>query len=624
MSNKISQLVDHQVFQQIQTTTSDHPIGKGTIIFANSFTGTPVDMDQRVRDALTSEALFVGNNPLVQLNKALQRLEKGPWYIDCRGEALYIHNKPYSTPAVHNYVYAHENGEVLSISFKTQYRTKNATRSASSSFDGFRKSMKTTSTGISVGSEQELAEQAAAMKGDQLRASPNPNYLSPDIESERGYWETHWRSNIPSTSPKQIQAEADKEFKRTAKEDYEHMKTESPEVHTNLVQSLLRNKNMGHGSQGEKEFKQRFKEVENNPSKVQSLFQEYFGHDTVMIDNGTYRPMVETKSLSELVGKGTTYIPAYNSNGKAIGASYVFKNGSANSLRGGDFTYSVEKFLKDKGYVLVSKPSTKREQHIGFFSHGNVQVQIVHKVRSKYPLSAVQLMTDYYSRSLDDPRRAFMRYLMNHSMNNRTRKVTEKRLEVEMRVVGRPTLTASAKIHIENIGSRSGDYHVKRVIHRLSPEGYTCSLTLSPAGYKTASNTNSVEAGVGKSKPKKRAKDGGEEKPVKSGGVNIDLSMVTRDEMEYFASKAGNIGEQTEIATEVAYNLYLKSSNKPGAKRSTVNKHVNMDGDKVSKVWYTKDPPKHGSDYENFKTVYSNKLYESIRRKTENYKRYGK
>ena len=100
--------------------------------------------------------------------------------------------------------------------------------------------------------------------------------------------------------------------------------------------------------------------------------------------------------------------------------------------------------------------------------------------------------------------------------------------------------------------------------------------------------------------------------------------MVTRDEMEYFASKAGNIKEQTEIATEVAYNLYLKSSNKPGAKRSTVNKHVNMDGDKVSKVWYTKDPPKHDSDYENFKTVYSNKLYESIRRKTENYKRYGK
>ena len=90
MNDKISQLVDHQVFQQLQTAPTDHPIGQGTIIFANSFTGTPVDMDQRVRDALTSESLFIGNNPIVQLQKALERLEKGPWYIDCRGDVLYF------------------------------------------------------------------------------------------------------------------------------------------------------------------------------------------------------------------------------------------------------------------------------------------------------------------------------------------------------------------------------------------------------------------------------------------------------------------------------------------------------------------------------------------------------
>lgn len=624
MSNKISQLVDHQVFQQLQTAPTDHPIGQGTIIFANSFTGTPVDMDQRVRDALTSEALFIGNNPLVQLQKALERLENGPWYIDCRGEVLYIHNKPYSTPSVHNYVYAHENGEVLSISFKTQYRTKNATRGATMSFDSFKKTMKTTSTGISVGSEQDIREQAAAMSGAQLSAS-TPNYLSPDIESERGYWETHWRGNASQTSPKAIQAEADNEYKRTVQEDYEYMKRDAPEVHTNLVQGLLRSKNMGKGSQGEKEFQQRFQEVENNPKKVQELFQEYFGQDRVMVDNGVYRPMVETKSLSELVGKGTTYIPAYNSNGRAIGASYVFKNGSASPLQDGDFTYSVEQFLKNKGYVLVSIPTSSKGSWLSGSRINNVQVQIVHKVKSKYPLSAVQLMTDYYSRSLNSPERAYMKYLLNNAMNNGTRKVTEKRLEVEMRVVGRPSLTASAKIHIENIGSRSGDYHVKRVIHRLSSEGYTCSLTLSPANYKVAADTNSMEVGVGKSKKTKRAKDGGEEQPATNSKLTLDLSMLTRDDMEYFASKAGDINEQTKIATEVAYNLYLRSNDKPGGKKGGVyHKHVEMEGDKVTKVWYTSTLPSHGSDYNDFKTVYSSKFYDLIRRKTENFKRYGK
>jgi hypothetical protein len=585
-------------------------------------------MDQRVRDALTSESLFIGNNPLVQLQKALERLEKGPWYIDCRGDVLYIHNKPYSTPSVHNYVYAHENGEVLSISFKTQYRTKNATRGATMSFDNFKKNIRTTSTGISVGSEQEIRDQAAAMSGPQLQATPNPNYLSPDIESERGYWETHWRGNASQSSPQKIQAESDQEFKRTAQEDYEYMKREAPEVHTNLVQNLLRNKNMGQGSQGEKEFQQRFREAGDDPAKVQSLFQEYFGQDVVTIDNGVYRPMVETRTLSELVGGdggSSVYIPAYGTDHKKKSTSYVFQWGSASPINGGDFAYSVEQFLKNKGYVLVSKPTYNSGPVSSGSRHGNVQVQIVHKVRSKYPLSAVQLMTDYYSRSLESPERAYMKYLMNNAMNNSTRKVTEKRLEVEMRVIGRPTLTASAKIHIENIGSRSGDYHIKRVIHRLSSEGYTCSLTLSPGNYKVAAETNTVEASVGASKKTKRAKDGGSEVQPTNGGVTIDLSMLTKDEMEYFATKAGNINEQSKIATEVAYNLYLRSNDKPGASKTGVyHKHVEMDGDKVTKVWFTSTPPSHGSDYESFKTVYSSKFYDLIRRKTENYKRYNK
>ena len=628
MNEKISQLVDHQVFQQLQTAQTDHPIGQGTIIFANSFTGTPVDMDQRVRDALTSESLFIGNNPLVQLQKALERLEKGPWYIDCRGDVLYIHNKPYSPASVHNYVYAHENGEVLSISFKTQYRTKNATRGATMSFDNFKKRIKTTSTGISVGSEQEIRDQAAAMSGPQLTAGASPNYLSPDIEAERGYWETHWRSRIPSESPQKIQAEADQEFKRTALEDYEYMKRDAPEVHTNLVQNLLRSKNMEQGSQGEKEFQERFKEAGNDPSKVQALFREYFGQDTVTIDNGVYRPMVETKTLAELVGGGSgssVYIPAYGTDKKKKSTSYVFQWGSASPINGGDFAYSVEQFLKSKGYVLVSKPTYSNGNVASGSRHGNVQVQIVHKQKSRYRISAVQLISDYYSRSLESPERAYMKYLINNAMNNSTRKITEKRLEVEMRVVGRPTLTASAKIHIENIGSRSGDYHIKRVIHRISSsEGYTCSLTLSPGNYKVAANTNTLEASVGTSKKTKRAKDGGSETQPTNGGVVIDISLMTKDEMEFCATKAGNVNEQTQITTDVAYNLYLRANNKPGAQRTGVyHKHVEMEGNQVTKTWFTYTPPPHDADYEAFKTAYSSKFYDIIRRKTENYKRYG-
>ena len=172
---------------------------------------------------------------------------------------------------------------------------------------------------------------------------------------------------------------------------------------------------------------------------------------------------------------------------------------------------------------------------------------------------------------------------------------------------------------------RSGDYHITRVIHKISSDGYTCSLTLSPGDYKTASTTHTLEAGVGSSKKTKRAKDGGEETKPTNGGVTIDLNMLTRDEMEYFATKALDIKEQTNIATEVAYNLYLRSNNKPGASKTGVyHKHVEMDGDQVSRVSYSYTLPTHGSDYEDFKTVYSSKFYDLIRKKTEKYIRYKK
>lgn len=625
-NDKVSQLVDHKVFQQLQTAPTDHPTGQGTIIFANSFTGTPVEMNEEVRHALTSESIFIGNNPLVQLQKALERVDKGPWYIDCRGDVLYIHNKPYSIPPVHNYVYAQENGEVLSMSFKTNYRTRSVGVGATSSFDNYKKNIKTTSTGLSVGSEQEIHDKAIAMDRDQLRVSDNPNYLSPNISSESNYWETHYR--FPNRSPEYIQAESDENFKRVTKEDYEYMKTNVPEVHTNYVQSLLNSKGMGRGSKGEKEFQQRLKAVEKDPRKVQALFQEYFGQDKVYINSGVYRPIIEQKSLSELIGGGGSspvYIPAYDSNGRAKGASYVYQWGSASPIRGGDFAYSVEQYLKQfykgKNFAVVSKPTYTRGAVASGSRYGNVVVQFAHKVLSKYPISGVNLISDYYSRYLESPGMAFMRYLINNAMGNRTRKITEKVLEVEMVVVGRPTLTASAKVHIENIGSRSGDYHITRVIHKLSSDGYTCSLTLTPGSYKTASSTNTLEAGVGSSKRTRRV--GGKEVQPTNGRVNLDLSEASAADLEVFNSYEGNVKKQTEVATMIAYNKYKHANDKPGTYREgAYTKSVVINGDKTS-TKYTRTQQKD-KGYEDFKKAYGNEIYERVRKRADYYRRYGR
>lgn len=622
--NKISQLVDHQVFQQIQNTPSDHPIGKGTVIFANSFTGTPVMMDQRVRDALTSESIFIGNNPIVQLQKALERLEHGPWYIDCRGDVLYIHNKPYSVSPVHNYTYAHENGEVLSVNFKTSYRTRNVPRGSTMSFDAYSKNIKSTSTGMSIGSEADLAEQAKALSGPQLQESGSPDYLNPDIESQRGYLETHYRS--PEVSLKEIQADMDKDYKGWVKADYENFMDSGNETLVNMVQSLFQNKNLAHGSSGEQTFKSELAAAGQDSSKVQEVFRKWFGQDKVNISLGTYRTLAETRSLRSLIGN-RAYIPAYDSKGNPTGSSYVFNNGVISPLKKGDLAFSIEQYLREnyKGkFVVIHKPTYSYKRHVDHYQYANIQVQVAYKKGTVYQMDAVQFVNDYYSRYMSSPQKKYLNYLLNNAMGNNTRKITEKRLEVEMRVVGRPQLTTGCKVHIDNIGFRSGDYHVNRVIHRISSDGYTCSLTLSPVSYKAALQTNSVEAGVGTSKPTKRTPGGGQEQPVSQGKVYLDYSLITRDEIEYFNTKT-NLNDQTNAAVEVTYNLYLQAANKPGAQKGGVyHKHVQMDGSKVSKVWFTSTLPPHTKEYEQFKTVYSSKMYDLFRKRADSFKRYHK
>lgn len=618
---------DNKVFQQIQTATTDSPFGKGTIIFANNHTGAPVEMHQKVREVLTSEDLFMGNNPIIQLQKALERLEKGPWYIDCRGDVLYIHNRPFNIPSVHNYVYAKENGEVLSISFKTQYRTKNAPRAAALSFDSFSKRLNISSTGTTIGSDQEIADQAAKIRKEANEPSIGQNvsnsYLTPDVTSERGYWESK-RWNGGSVDPKVIQAETDMEFIKAQGEDYRALKDNLSDYGTynNLIHSYLNGRGMNQESQSGQYLDQKLNELKDDPDKLDSFLREQFGRDSFTVVNDLYRPFVETLDLSELV-PSTCYIPAYNNRHQRISTSYVYQNNSAGQITDGDFAYSVEQFLKSKGYVLVASP----QYSIRYNRYNDVKVTRVTKKKGDYTISGYRLMSDYLSRKLNSPVGQYQRYLLNHAMANTTRKITEARLEIEMRVVGRPSLTSGTKIHIENVGSRSGDYIIKTCIHRLSSDGYTCSLTLTRGSYKTAATTDTVSIDVGKSKGVDNSNTS--PTPNRTPVNNTEFKVIpTQEELEYFEQFKGNISKQTDIATEITWHRYKawKSGNLAKAQEKGVyHKHISIDSEgNVKKVTWTQTPASHDGNYQDFKTLYSKKYYQDIKKKNADYQRYHK
>jgi len=618
---------DNKVFQQIQTATTDSPFGKGTIIFANKQTGAPVEMPQMVRDVLTSEDLFIGNNPIIQLQKAFERLEGGPWYIDCRGDVLYIHNRSYNIPSVHNYVYAKENGEVLSISFKTQYRTKNAPRAAALSFDTFSKRLNISSTGTSIGSDQEIADQAAKIRKEAneptISQGVSDLYLTNNIEPLRGYLESK-RWNQGSVSPEVIQAEMDLEFYKAQEEDYKTLKgnLEDYGTYDNLVQVYLNGRGIERGSRAGDYLNKRLNDLSNDPDKLDSFLKEQFGRDSFTVVNDLYRPFVETRSLSELF-PSTCYIPAYNTRHQPMSASYVYHDGSASSINNGDFAFSLETFLKKRKYVLVAPP----RYSVKYGRYTDVKVTRAVMKRGDYTVSGYRIMSDYVSRKLNSPEGQYQKYLLNHAMSNTTRKITEARLEIEMRVVGRPSLTSGTKIHIENVGSRSGDYIIKTCIHRLSSDGYTCSLTLTRGSYKTAAITDTVSIDVGKSKGNSEGNTS--PTPNRTPTDNTEFRVIpTQEELEYFEQFKGNISKQTDIATEITWHRYKawKAGNLSQAEgKGVYHKHVTMDSEgNVNKVTWTQTPAAHDGNYQDIKTKYSKKYYQDIKKKQADYARYHK
>ena len=83
---------------------------------------------------------------------------------------------------------------------------------------------------------------------------------------------------------------------------------------------------------------------------------------------------------------------------------------------------------------------------------------------------------------------------------NRGRRATEKKLVVNMKVIGRPSLETSQIIHIDNVGSKwSGDYYIKSVSHDMSPDsGYTCQMELQRNSSQAEIESVSVQASTEK------------------------------------------------------------------------------------------------------------------------------
>lgn len=249
----------------------------------------------------------------------------------------------------------------------------------------------------------------------------------------------------------------------------------------------------------------------------------------------------------------------------------------------GKTTYQPHQVLEDVQKVIRQANQSSRSNGGSAATRvGNIQVKIngdgtyTVKVQAIGTYAPVVTLTDIanFRKKRDTPgvggsKRARALALVN-SMRNRAKKTKHKEIEVQMLVVGRPSLCAGQYIDILNIGNRySGQWYIKTCVHQLDSNGYTCSLTLkknqaTPQGKAISLTRNSKGA----------TQTTRYEVHTQAGNLSLsatDLSYANRLALE---------GKQRSFQNFVYQAIWAQQNNQygEGLMRATNMQDVHMDG----------------------------------------------
>lgn len=249
----------------------------------------------------------------------------------------------------------------------------------------------------------------------------------------------------------------------------------------------------------------------------------------------------------------------------------------------GKTTYQPHQVLEDVQKVIRQANQSSRSNGGSAATRvGNIQVKIngdgtyTVKVQAIGTYAPVVTLTDIanFRKKRDTPgvggsKRARALALVN-SMRNRAKKTKHKEIEVQMLVVGRPSLCAGQYIDILNIGNRySGQWYIKTCVHQLDSNGYTCSLTLkknqaTPQGKAMSLTRN----------PKGATQTTRYEVHTQAGNLSLsatDLSYANRLALE---------GKQRSFQNFVYQAIWAQQNGQygEGLMRATNMQPVHMDG----------------------------------------------
>ena len=498
-------IVSNPVFQSIQYGEG-YESHTGTILYANKYSGvSPVDMPGDIKSILDSDIGSVGTNPIIQLKNKLAALPNGPWYIDCRNGILYIHNKKFKEDSVHNYIYQSENGEVLSLTFETQRRTKSLGHSIGGGIDPFSKdivgvnsNVKSSTPGPGANKEEykPLASRVKVISAiDKTRV--NDTQVTNRIQVEAIARQRTKALQRKKANQKVTTDKAYKNYKNgyTVNRQFTDQLKGSSNARKDkwaqkLYSKLSANNRVDLSSYVAEEWKKT-----HNRNAVLKLVRKYFGYG---------KHVIFAKVWKEQWVDPTTYT-----------GNNTFR-GTPKPWNAFDGGYSTRKEVRESVGRMSQDPQIKILSNVDILKDtkygGHYRIKVFRLANTKGVVESAQIVTDWLIRLSNPGYSSTGRTTISGGAGgaggsyipsltgNTGRTVTEKKLVVTMRVIGRPSLESSQIIHIGNVGEKwSGDYYIKTCSHNMSPDsGYTCTLELTKNGEKAEIESGTTKLSTGK------------------------------------------------------------------------------------------------------------------------------
>lgn len=388
-------------------------------------------------EKLSSYKMVIGTDRSLYglLKKNTDIFPNGPTLIDSRDDGVKIHNRNFNQSPKYVYSYFGGNGELLSCSFSTKRKSKTVQAEQSSTIDPLTKVVHT-SVSQSCGDTEE------------------------DIKSKDAVTRNLWSTLNPDTT--NYEEERKNQIIRSAKDE----KSTQEELNSTY--------------QVTKSDIEKF--IEESKSQFKSLYED-------AKTTGDISPLLKANSLKKSVVKVKKYIrttvnpadysqlrdPKVNVDTSIPGYSQQDVSGYSSRWISG------MNYLKNNSNIIflgyANQANIPKDQLIGV--HSFPMANVIMEKEVEVELDGARILSSPLTNELQS----------SLSLNNLSDK-TQKVVEGEIKVIGRPGLISSIIVSLNNVSKTySGDWYVTDVKHTISSSGYVCVAKIIKKGIPVVLST---------------------------------------------------------------------------------------------------------------------------------------